>query len=94
MKTTEPKSLEQRINDALGNDQITSTELQALLQETEVHLSDATIKIERERAFDLTKSQDAAAEYRTLTEAEFTRNRLRLVQPDLCLGLSRSPGPP
>ena len=31
----------------------------------------------------MTKSHDAAAEYRSLTEAEFTRNRLRLVLPDL-----------
>jgi hypothetical protein len=51
--------------------------------EAESNLSDAVIKVERERSFDLTKSQDAAAEYRTLTEAEFTRNRLRLVLPQL-----------
>ena len=55
-KIDTPKTLEARIRAALTSTDITSTELEVLLQETENTLSDTVVKIERERAFDLTKS--------------------------------------
>ena len=46
-------------------------------------LSETAIKIERERAFDLTKSPDATTAHRTLTENELVRGRLKLKLPEL-----------
>ena len=85
MKETTPKTqtLEQRITAALAATDITSDALAALLTETTDALSDASVKVERERAFDLAKSPDAAAAHRAMTEAEFARGRLRLVLPEL-----------
>ena len=82
-KIDAPKNLEARITAALTSTDITSTDLEILLQETANALSDTVIKVERERAFDLTKSPDAAAAHRAMTENEFTRNRLSLVLPEL-----------
>ena len=82
-KIDTPKNLETRITAALTSTDITSTDLEILLQETENTLSDTVVKIERERAFDLTKSPDAVAAHRAMTEAEFIRARLRLVLPEL-----------
>ena len=83
-KIDTPKNLEARITAALANStEITSTDLAILLQETENVLSETAIKIERERAFDLTKSPDATTAHRTLTENEVIRGRLKLVLPDL-----------
>ena len=77
------KNLEARITAALTSTDITSTDLEILLQETENVLSETAIKIERDRAFDLTKSPDATTAHRTLTENELNRGRLKLVLPDL-----------
>ena len=82
-KIDTPKNLETRITAALTSTDITSTDLEILLQETENTLSDTVVKIERERAFDLTKSPDAVAAHRAMTEAEVVRARLRLVLPEL-----------
>ena len=78
------KNLEARITAALANStEITSTDLAILLQETENVLSETAIKIERERAFDLTKSPDVTTTHRTLTENELVRGRLKLKLPEL-----------
>jgi hypothetical protein len=82
-KIDTPKNLEARITAALTSTDITSTDLEVLLQETANAVSNATIKVERERALDLTKSPDALATHRAMTESEFIRGRLRLALPEL-----------
>jgi hypothetical protein len=82
-KIDAPKNLEARITAALTSTDITSTDLEILLQETANAISDNAIRIERERAFDITKSPDATAAHRAMTEAEFIRSRLRLALPEL-----------
>jgi hypothetical protein len=82
-KIDTPKNLEARITAALTSTGITSTNLEVLLQETANAVSNATIKVERERALDLTKSPDALATHRAMTESEFIRGRLRLALPEL-----------
>jgi hypothetical protein len=82
-KIDTPKNLEARITAALTSTEITSTDLEILLQETANAVSNATIKVERERALDLTKSPDALATHRAMTESEFIRGRLRLALPEL-----------
>ena len=78
-----PKNLEARITAALTSTDITSTDLEILLQETENVLSETAIKIERERAFDLTKSPDATPAHRTLTENGVDSRTATLVLPEL-----------
>ena len=56
IKIDTPQNLEARITAALTSSDITSADLEILLQEMENVLSETAIKIERERAFDLTKS--------------------------------------
>ena len=78
LDTPKTQTLEQRITAALTSTDITSTDLEILLQETENVLSETAIKIERDRAFDLTKSPDVTTTHRTLTENELVRGRLKL----------------
>ena len=78
-----PKNLEQRITAALTSADITSGELAVLINETETAVSDATKKVELQRALDISVSPDPAAAHRMITENEFLRARLRLTLPEL-----------
>ena len=78
-----PKNLEQRITAALTSADITSGELAVLINETETAVSDATKKVELQRALDISVSPDSAAAHRMITEDEFLRARLRLTLPEL-----------
>jgi hypothetical protein len=78
-----PKNLEQRITAVLTSAGITSGELAVLINETETAVSDATKKVELQRALDISVSPDPAAAHRMITENEFLRARLRLTLPEL-----------
>jgi hypothetical protein len=77
-------SIEKRISSALS-DEITSTNLAALIAETETAISEAeaTAEAERVSALDLLASPDASKARTTMEDAAFTRDRLRTVLPRL-----------
>ena len=77
-------SIEKRISSALSDD-ITSTDLAALIAETEAAISEAeaTAEAERAKGLDLLASPDAAKARTAMEDAAFTRDRLRTVLPRL-----------
>jgi predicted transcriptional regulator len=78
-------SLEKRIAAALVGDDVSSTDLAALVAETEAAFSqaEATAEAERTKALDPALSPDARAAREAMQSAEFSRDRLRTVLPRL-----------
>jgi hypothetical protein len=77
-------NLERRVATALTDD-LRSTDIEALIRETERAIVDAeaTVEAERKRALDPVLSPDAHAARETMASAEFARERLRKVLPRL-----------
>jgi hypothetical protein len=77
--------LEHRIADALKADDIKSSDLAALIVETEIAAAaaDKTAEEEREKALDPLASPDAAKAREAMQMAEFSRDRLRTALPRL-----------
>ena len=78
-------TLEQRITAALLDATIASTAIAALLEETQTALTeaDANIEAERKKALDPLQSPDPVKAREAIGAAEFTRDRLRALQPRL-----------
>ena len=80
---TPKNSRTEKITAALTSADITSGELAVLINETETAVSNATKKVELQRALDISVSPDSAAAHRMINEDEFLRARLRLTLPEL-----------
>ena len=78
-------TLEQRITAALLDATIASTAIAALLEETQTALTeaDANIEAERKKALDPLQSPDPVKAREAIGAAEFSRDRLRALQPRL-----------
>lgn len=83
LDTSKNQTLEHKISSVLAANDATSDTLAVLIAEVENAVSDSTVRIERERALDISLSPNVEAAHRALTEAEFSRARLRLSLPDL-----------
>jgi hypothetical protein len=79
------RSLEKRIAATLGSSDATSTDLAALIAETEAAIiqAEATAEVERAKALDPVVSPDASEAREAMQAAEFSRDRLRTVLPRL-----------
>src|SRR5512139_3041509 len=77
--------LEQEIVAALADADIKSSDLEALIAETEAAITqaDATANVERTKALDPVLSPDAKAAREAMAAAEFSCNRLRTVMARL-----------
>lgn len=77
--------LEKRISAALSGDSLTSVELSALCNETEMAIDEARVAAEREReaAFDPAQRPDPQAARQAMEDATFRANRLQTLLPRL-----------
>jgi hypothetical protein len=83
LDTSKNQTLEHKISSVLAANDATSDTLAVLIAEVENAVSDSTVRIERDRALDISVSPNVEAAHRALTEAELSRARLRLSLPDL-----------